>query len=178
MSEIPKKQSNFIPLERPKLNKEEGRQDITQHVTMVDRDLQHLFQYAQDLSDFVSAISSSVVSSSSFVDRGDPSATDFDEGDLTQDGGWYDLDLSSIVPSGAIAVLLLVWIKDDAVNTVLQFRKNGNSDIYNTSILRTQVVNVFNDADTIVACDSNRVIEYKASAAITSLGIIVRGWWV
>jgi hypothetical protein len=52
MSETPKKQSNFIPPERPKINTGEGRQDMTQHATMVDRDLQHLFLYVDGLPQF------------------------------------------------------------------------------------------------------------------------------
>ena len=59
-----------------------------------------------------------------YVDRGDPSSWDFQEGDLTTDNTWRDLDLSSIVPSGAVAVHLYVLIKDDTANKNIKFRKN------------------------------------------------------
>jgi hypothetical protein len=113
------------------------------------------------------------------VDRGDPSAVDFAVGSLTTDGGWYDLDLSSIVPANAVAVDLLVEIQDDAVNSGLQLRKNGNSNAINVAIARTQVVNVSNYLNTTIPCDSSRVIEYSASNLTwTTINITVRGWWL
>lgn len=113
-----------------------------------------------------------------FHDRGDPTGHDFDVDDFTTDNTWNDLDLSSIVPVGAKAVLLEVYIKDDAVNTTLEFRENGNSNDFNTTILRTQVANVFNIADMIVASDVNRVIEYRGSdLAFVAIYVAVRGWW-
>ena len=116
---------------------------------------------------------------SGFQDRGDPANNDFDENDLTTDGTWNDLDLSSIVSAGAKVVLLSVQISDDAVSSKLSFRKNGNSNVANISIIRTQVANVVRSTDLVVPCDSNRVIEYNGdNLAFAAILITVKGWWI
>ncbi len=118
-------------------------------------------------------------STAGYVDRGDPVAQDFDDADLTTDGAWHDLDLSSIVPNGAIAVALRLSVKDGAVDSRVRFRKNGNSNTANVAQIRTQVIDLFINADLKVGCDSNRVIEYWASSlAFTNIDITVKGWWI
>ena len=113
-----------------------------------------------------------------FTDRGDASAWDFDQDDLTEDATWRDLDLSSIVPAGAKTVLLLVIVKDDAVGSVFYIRENGNSNEYNKSGIKTMVVNESNMQDFIVACDSDRKVEYYATNTTwTAIAIAVKGWW-
>ncbi len=113
-----------------------------------------------------------------FHDRGDPSSVDFATGDLTQDAAWNDLDLSSIVPAGAKSVLLSVVVTDGTVDARVQFRKDGNSQALSTSVANTQVVNIPNFVNIIVACSTARVIEYKAAAvAFVALDVTVKGWW-
>lgn len=113
-----------------------------------------------------------------YEDRGDPAAYDFDEGDLTTDGTWRDLDLSGIVPAGAKTVQLFVIVIDDTVGRNFQFRKNGNSNEYNHTVARSYVANVASYCDMTVSCDTDRKIEYKASnVAWSGIGIVVRGWW-
>jgi hypothetical protein len=114
-----------------------------------------------------------------YVDRGDPGSYDWDEGDLTTDDTWNDLDLSSIVPENAILVALSGNLADDAVNSYLQFRKNGNTNTVVKASQRTQVANVVIDFDLIVACDSDRVIEYLgANLTFSSINLVVKGWWI
>lgn len=118
---------------------------------------------------------------SHFVDRGDPSVVDFDETDLTTDGiaTWRDLDLSSIIPIEAYAVLLHVRVLDDAAGSTIRFRKNGNSNVINTFRLRTQVADVNIETQGIVSVDTSRIIEYAGSAVtFTAIDITVCGWWV
>ncbi|GAH04535.1 unnamed protein product, partial [marine sediment metagenome] len=79
-----------------------------------------------------------------FNDRGDPATDDANEGNLTTDGEWHDLDLSSIAPAGTTAVLLRVSVQDDAASSYVVFRKNGNSNSYANALIRTQVANVQN----------------------------------
>ncbi|GAI14918.1 unnamed protein product, partial [marine sediment metagenome] len=59
-------------------------------------------------------------------------ATAFDKniGDFTTDGTWKvnGLDLSAIVPAGATAVHLLVYVLDDAANSILEIRRNVTQD--------------------------------------------------
>lgn len=111
------------------------------------------------------------------IDRGDPAAWDFDLTDLTTDGAWHDLDLSSVAPAGALAVILFTQVKDDATNSYLMFRKNGNSNEYNVSATRTLLADVYIGHQHTVFLDSSRVIEYKAtSTTFTEIYIIVCGW--
>lgn len=113
-----------------------------------------------------------------FHDRGDATDWDFEVGDLNTNGAYHDLDLSGIVPAGAKAVALYVYIADDAVNSYLWFRKNGNANSYNRSLLRIQVANVYYDTNIVVACDTNRVIEYlAANVTWVAISILVIGWW-
>lgn len=112
-----------------------------------------------------------------FVDRGDPAAADFTS--FTTDSYWHDLDLSSIVPSGAKAVLLGLELLDDAAGSYFLVRKNGNSNAYNADKIRTQVANISMDGNLIVFVDANRVIEYRAAAVtFSSIEMVVRGWWI
>lgn len=112
-----------------------------------------------------------------FVDRGDPAAYDRQVGDFTVDSDWHDWDLSAIVPAGAKAVLLRVMMKDDLVERLIQFQKNGNTNTFNSTHIRAQVANVYIEQDLIVACDSDRVIEYYLTTGMDACNVIVRGWW-
>jgi len=113
-----------------------------------------------------------------YVDRGDPSAWDWDKNDLTTDGTWRDLDCSSIVSSDAIAILFRLYISDDAASNSMSIRPNGNTNTQNVFQLRTQVANIVNNASGIVACDSNQVVEYMASNTTwTGIYIQILGWF-
>ena len=115
----------------------------------------------------------------SFVDRGDPAAWDFQTANFTTNGNWYDLNLASIVPAEAKAVLLRVAICDNLVGVDFYLRKNGNANVYNLSQLITQVANTYINFNFIVALDSNKVIEYKAyNTTWTGIYIVVQGWFV
>lgn len=114
-----------------------------------------------------------------FFDRGDPASDDWTQADLTTDATWRDLDLSAIVPAGAKAVLFSVGVKDGVVDSDLRFRKNGNTDIYNRAIVRTLVANVYTMQDIVVACDTDRIIEYNGdNLTFTNINIVVKGWWL
>lgn len=113
-----------------------------------------------------------------FHDRGDPSSSDKTAANFTTDDTWRDLDLSSIVPAGTKTISLRLTVRDDAAGSLLAFRKNGNSNGINDGEIYTQVANVYNSADILVACDSNRVIEYKATNTTwTDIYLVVKGWW-
>ncbi|MBU1067750.1 hypothetical protein KKE60_08180 [Patescibacteria group bacterium] len=80
-------------------------------------------------------------------------------GTLTTDGTWRDADFSSIVPAGATAIQILLYMNDDA-NSNIQFRKNGNTNIDAQPIMVQNYVNAY---QLIISCDTGRVIEYNAS---------------
>jgi hypothetical protein len=114
-----------------------------------------------------------------FVDRGDPAAYDFTQPDITIDEAWHDLDLSAVVPAGAIAVFFSALLNVTGVGSTLLFRPNGQANQINRSQIVIQAANVNFGQDMIVALDSGRIIEYLASGgAFTSISIIIRGWWV
>lgn len=124
-------------------------------------------------------IKNGVVANIQYIDRGDPASVDKAVGDFTTDETWNDLDLSAIVPAGAIAILFNIQVKDDAADSSMLFRENGNSNAYNVASVRTQVANVISDADLIVSCDAGRVIEYYGSnLAFVSIDLTVRGWFI
>lgn len=114
-----------------------------------------------------------------YVNRGDPAAYDFEEGVLITDGLWHDLDLSSIVPAGAVAVHLLIVAFDNLVNSLLFFRKNTNTYNHNAIALYISVANTFISVGDFVPCDTNRVIEYLATNTTWGgIGITVKGWFI
>ena len=125
------------------------------------------------------AVTSSGTVNNAYVDRGDPAAYDVAVGALTTDGTYRDLDLSAIVPAGAVAIHLCGNIQDDTAGSNVAFRENGNSNAFNILAQATQVVNVTVYFDGIVKCDANRVIEYLATnTAWTAINITVRGWFI
>lgn len=114
-----------------------------------------------------------------FVDRGDPAAYDFTEATMTTDGTWRDMDLSAIVPSGAKAVTLRISAQDGAVSNYVRFREKGNTNAYNVSMVRTQAIDVYANADVVIKLGPARVIEYYGSnTTFTNIGVLVKGWWV
>lgn len=113
-----------------------------------------------------------------YVDRGDPATVDFIKTDLTRDGAWHDLDLSSIVPAGAKAVLLRTRLKSANPGDAIRYRENGNVNDINACGCESLRANVLRTRLGLVAVDVNRVIEYNAdNIAWTDLDIVVRGWW-
>lgn len=118
-----------------------------------------------------------------FVDRGDPDVADWHETGakdiLNTDGNWHDLDCSSIVSVGAIAILFRLLIRDDAAGSSFSLRKNGNSNIIVQQGVRTQVANVYMDGCLVVACDANQVVEYNGSnLAFVDVQLTIAGWWL
>jgi len=113
-----------------------------------------------------------------YVDRGDIAAYDKAKEDLTLDGAWNTWDLSSIVPAGAAAVFIIGHVEGGAVDWKIEFRKNGNSNEINHGGMETIRANVTRHRSSIVSCDANRVIQYKAdNESWTTLNLAVRGWW-
>lgn len=113
-----------------------------------------------------------------FYDRGDPQIEDFFLANFGVSGSWTDLDLSSIVPAGAVAVLVRIEGKATNSGKYFQVRAKGQISSKNIIILRTQAANVSLDHGGLVMCDSNRKIQYyKGDDTFTTLRLTVRGWW-
>lgn len=113
-----------------------------------------------------------------FVNRGDPAAHDFTLLDFTTDEAWYDLDLSSIVPASAKAVVFQLWMRGNTVNRYAQFRTKGNAFSINSSLLYTQIAAVYKAGDLIVPLNSDRIIQYKFKNIVwVTINLTVKGWW-
>jgi uncharacterized protein YxeA len=112
----------------------------------------------------------------SYEDRGNLTKDDFHEA-YTFDGTWYDLDLSTIVPTYTSAILIEVSIQDGTAEKQAGFRENGDVNAYNAAYIYTQVADIHTTREIIVQCDSDRKIEYMGDAGIDELNITIRGWW-
>jgi len=114
-----------------------------------------------------------------FVDRGDPTAADFEVGAFTQNGAWHDLSLAGTVPAGAFAVYIRCAIYGAAVHQKISFRKKGNTNEFNLFRFFNQVTNLTLQTHGIVFCDTDRVIQYNVdNAAFTTLNLYISGWFI
>ena len=114
-----------------------------------------------------------------FVDRGDNNTWDFMLENLTINDEYHDLDLSAIVPAGAVAVVIRVFLLGTAGQRIA-FRKKGNVQEYNSSISRLQSAGIEFENEVLVFLDSNRIIEYVGHSAegFTNINFSVRGWFL
>lgn len=110
------------------------------------------------------------------IDRGDPATYDFAIGDLIVDGAYHPLDLSPIVPVGAVAVKLCVSIVSGNANQSIYFKKNGNTNGINIDAVSIGVAAGNAVHCVTVFCDSDRKIEYYATSGLSTINIAVCGW--
>lgn len=116
----------------------------------------------------------------SYEDRGDTENFDFTLSDFTTDGEDYDLDLSNILPEGAKAVIFRVRVKDGAVDSIVTFRPFGySSSTKHGYVIRTIVVDDFNEALFIVPLNSKRILKYNGTnLTFTNIDLVVTGWFI
>jgi len=112
-----------------------------------------------------------------FVNRGDPALVDYAANDLIHDGEWYDLDLSSIIPSNTNLVFMNVRVRSSSGNVNLRFRTKGNQNIANVSNCIAFTPNSYYAFDVQVPTAGLTSIEY-CSRLYTSptVEITVKGW--
>lgn len=109
--------------------------------------------------------------------REDPAAWDWDEGDLTTDGNWHDLDLSAIVPKHAKFALIGFSLQDNLIGQIMRLRRNGNVNTIAAIRTFTQVANIRVGGCIPVPVDTDRKIEYSFTATLwTNIGLAVIGW--
>lgn len=109
--------------------------------------------------------------------RGTVDNPDFTEGNLTIDGSYHELDLSSIIPVGSFAALITINVKCNAVGDSIALIHPGDSG-NERSVFKTQVnvLNKYSSGYGIVFCDTSRIIKYKVSTGVTVLQIHICGW--
>lgn len=115
-----------------------------------------------------------------FHDRGDAAALDYNITALYPSGNntdWHDLDLSAIIPAGAKTVLLNISVTANATDGIY-FKKGGNSNDFNRADILCPVNAQEHRAQLIVACNANRVIQYKTPfTTATVINVFISGWW-
>lgn len=107
-------------------------------------------------------------------------AYDFVKGTLTDNTNWNDMDLTGIVPAGTTIAYIFFVIVDNAANSYMQLRKNGQTAVYQTHTLRTMVANVPNDNTLLVGLDGNlkcEVIFVPKPSSWSVINVIVLGWY-
>lgn len=114
-----------------------------------------------------------------FVPR-NVTAWDKQVGDFTADGVWKvdGLDLSAIVPVGAVAVRLRLSVDDDAANSLMHIRQNA-TNVRNGLAVKTHVANIGNEGQGDVNIDADRLLDYNASNLVfVSIDLAVLGWLI
>lgn len=101
--------------------------------------------------------------------------------DFTTDGNYKinGLDLSGIVPAGAVAVALKVALSDDAANSFFHIRTNATDSDENTLSSRTQVATITIYNNGVIPIDSDRLLDYQGSNLVfIAINVTVIGWWI
>lgn len=115
---------------------------------------------------------------SMFTDRGDVAANDFEEGDLTMDDAYRDLDLSGIVGANAVLVMMRVRLMSDEGQKRIVLKTKGSSNAPNTAFSYDGGAGLAVDHIQFVMTDAAGKLEYKASVATWSIiELTVRGWF-
>jgi hypothetical protein len=113
-----------------------------------------------------------------YQDRGDPIIWDFQIGDLTVDGGWHSVNLSSIVTDADATLLLLgATFKGSAVGGALKFRESGNANLFNVLQAYVQAPATFTTLQGLCQPGTGRTLDYLASSTLDVVSFLVRGWW-
>lgn len=101
-------------------------------------------------------------------------------GDFTTDASWKNdgLDLSGIIPSGAVAVHLLITIEDELVGSKFRIRKDvasSSNRYYGVTYLADKGI----DSHVIIALDSNRLLDYFGdNVGFVTIDVTVLGWFI
>lgn len=113
-----------------------------------------------------------------FVPRSTAAAYDFAIGSgLTANGTYISLDLSDIVPSGAKAVAIRAYIKDNLSTSVFLVRRDSSSGVTGT-LAYSSIVNTYMFVFAPVAISSNRTVEYTITSGTDEAGIVITGWFL
>lgn len=113
-----------------------------------------------------------------YIDRGDPAVSDWQRPFLEEIDTWIELDVSGIVPAEASAILFASKINANEVVATFEMRKMGNVNDAANSTNANSVVMLPSYEDLVVATSDSGSIEYKASFAIVTMDLTVKGWWL
>jgi hypothetical protein len=154
-------------------------EEIYQIQPIQDNSVEAIKKLVEELNQKLFSISKRLHDKPTFYPRGDITFADFTQDDLTTDGNWHLLDLSSIITSdNPFLVHITMHTYDNAANETLELRPYGTSGNYNRFQLHTQVANIENDNTALLAIDNRKRVEYRVTnATIDHIEFIVTGWW-
>lgn len=114
-----------------------------------------------------------------YIKRGDPSAHDFAQTDLTMDSQFNSLALTSIIPPSAYGKLLHMRGRlTHSAARELVLKQDGQTNAIDAVIVRSQVANDSAAHDFNIVCSSAGAIAYQVASSTTAISLTVRGWWV
>lgn len=102
-------------------------------------------------------------------------AHDFDKTDLTTDGTWNSLDISSIVPANCEMVFVRVTVEDGTANLLFSLRKNSTGTLGGFAMY-TQVANITHSASGSCGVDGQAIEYNAANTTWSSIYIDITGW--
>ena len=123
------------------------------------------------------------IAGSRYVDRGDPAAYDFLTADFPLNAAWGDVDLSAILPAGAVAVNILLAVTSVAAIGSM-YLKNGNfiEDVTrpNELALQVQTLNAETFEEGFVSLPSDRKLSYfhVNYGGGETIRAVVKGWYI
>jgi len=117
--------------------------------------------------------------SSALVIRPQYTSEDFTLPDFDNNNAWHDLDLSGIVPDKAYAVVANLRIGATASSESTRWRTKGSTTEFGAVKAGTYPVGSIRWHQLIIACDSDRIIQYRNTpGSWTYLDFNVYGWFL
>jgi len=98
-----------------------------------------------------------------FFAKTDQESYDFLKTDLTTDYQYHDLDLSSIIPPGTVAVLMWGAFKGDVAHAEVNLTRAGYSGNYLKALFFQPIVNEGFGFSAIIPVSPDRKIKYRIS---------------
>lgn len=116
-----------------------------------------------------------------FIQRVNPSASDFAIGDFIWDADFYTKDISAVVPVNAKRVLLRLEIRCTVAEAYIMLYPANSTNHKDGQSVRTAVANVTAIGTLVITITTPQTIQYKAKddgGDITHLELVILGWSV
>lgn len=111
-----------------------------------------------------------------YQSRGDNNTDDWTDSDLTLDGTWNDLDMSSKIPVGTKLVHITIEGTSEIPMNYIYFRKKGYSATHNSTAFQTVVGAMPHVNNIWIEVDKDGICQYLASESDwTSIKLSVCG---
>ncbi len=107
-------------------------------------------------------------------------AVDFTIVDFTVDSAWHvdGLNLSGILPAGALAAHMRLNLLNNVANTPGSVRGNATTKVENKLTAMSHVAGIICEKQGVVFVDSNRLLDYTFVTGIDAINLYVLGWYI